>query len=107
MRISCIRRRRHRTSSRLPRRREMTAFPASGQNVWERDEELVAPFIKKMGSQMTYRVGLDTVEGEQARMAQTWMEAAGQNGIPAAFVVDKRGIIAWIGHPIHLKEDLL
>ena len=78
-----------------------------GQNVWERDQELVAPFIKKMGSEMTYRVGLDTVEGEQGKMAQTWMEAAGQDGIPTAFVVDKRGIIAWIGHPMHLKEDLL
>src|SRR6059036_3610528 len=78
-----------------------------GQNVWERDQEVVAPFIKKMGSEMTYRVGLDTVEGEQGKMAQTWMEAAGQDGIPTAFVVDKRGIIAWIGHPMHLKEDLL
>ena len=78
-----------------------------GQNVWERDQEVVAPFIQKMGSEMTYRVGLDTLEGEQGKMAQTWMEAAGQDGIPAAFVVDKRGIIAWIGHPMHLNEELL
>ena len=32
------------------------------------------------------------------------MEAAGQNGIPSAFVVDKAGVIAWMGHPMTLKE---
>jgi thiol-disulfide isomerase/thioredoxin len=65
-----------------------------GQDVWERDTKLVEPFIKDMGDQMTYRVALDLVpEGEKAkgRMAETWMEAAGQNGIPSAFVVNKEG----------------
>ena len=33
-------------------------------------------------------------------MAKTWMMAAGQNGIPCAFVVGKDGKIAWIGHPM-------
>jgi thiol-disulfide isomerase/thioredoxin len=75
-----------------------------GQSVWERKPEAVAPFVKKMGQQMTYRVALDTDEGT---MAKTWMDAAGQDGIPAAFVVDKRGIIAWIGHPTKLKESVL
>jgi len=79
-----------------------------GQDAWERDESLVAPFVKKMGDKMTYRVALDNKEGsEKGKMAETWMEAAGQNGIPAAFVVDKQGKIAWIGHPMSLKESLL
>jgi thiol-disulfide isomerase/thioredoxin len=76
-----------------------------GQDVWEQDPEAVAPFVKKMGKQMTYRVALDS--GDDGKMAQTWMEAAGQTGIPTAFVVDKRGTIAWIGHPMKLKESLL
>jgi thiol-disulfide isomerase/thioredoxin len=81
-----------------------------GQDVWERDTKLVDPFIKQMGDKMTYRVALDLVsEGENAkgRMAETWMEAAGQNGIPSAFVVNKEGRIAWIGHPMQLKESVL
>jgi thiol-disulfide isomerase/thioredoxin len=79
-----------------------------GQDVWEQKPEAVAPFIKKMGDKMTYRVALDLVTGDdKGAMAQTWMEAAGQNGIPAAFVIDKRGLIAWIGHPMNLKEKLL
>src|SRR5262245_29921355 len=75
-----------------------------GQDVWEQDADAVAPFVKKMGKQMTYRVALDSAEG---KMAETWMDAAGQTGIPTAFVVDKRGTIAWIGHPMKLKENLL
>jgi thiol-disulfide isomerase/thioredoxin len=79
-----------------------------GQDAWERDESLVAPFVKHMGEKMTYRVALDDKEGsEKGKMAETWMEAAGQNGIPSAFVVDKQGKIAWIGHPMSLKESVL
>lgn len=79
-----------------------------GQNVWERDESLVAPFIKKMAANMTYRVALDDKsKSKDGAMATTWMKAAGQNGIPAAFIVDKKGKIAWIGHPATLKDGLL
>ena len=35
------------------------------------------------------------------------MEAAGQNGIPTAFLVDPKGRIAWIGHPMTLEEKVL
>jgi thiol-disulfide isomerase/thioredoxin len=79
-----------------------------GQDVWERDESLVEPFVKKMGDKMTYRVAMDDKsKEEQGAMAITWMKAAGQNGIPAAFVVNKQGKIAWIGHPMSLKEQVL
>ena len=76
-----------------------------GQNCWERDESLVAPFVKKMGEKMTYRVALDDkTSDKKGAMAKTWMEAAGRDGIPSAFLVDTKGKIAWIGHPMSLKE---
>jgi hypothetical protein len=79
-----------------------------GQDVWERQIENVVPFVKKMGDKMTYRVALDDMEGsERGKMAENWMAAAGQNGIPAAFLVDKNGKIAWIGHPMTLKEAVI
>jgi thiol-disulfide isomerase/thioredoxin len=79
-----------------------------GQNVWERQDDKVKPFVGKMGDKMTYRVAMDDKsDGGKGRMAETWMQAAGQNGIPAAFVVDKKGTIAWIGHPARLNEELL
>jgi thiol-disulfide isomerase/thioredoxin len=79
-----------------------------GQDCWEKDDDLVAPFVKKMGEKMTYRVALDDKSGAgRGMMAKTWMEAAGRNGIPSAFLVDKRGLIAWIGHPMQLQEKLI
>jgi thiol-disulfide isomerase/thioredoxin len=80
---------------------------AVGQDVWEEDHSAVAPFVKKMGDKMTYRVTLDKGQGRDGEMADTWMKAADQNGIPTAFVINKQGRIAWIGHPMRLNEKLL
>jgi thiol-disulfide isomerase/thioredoxin len=73
------------------------------------DEEtgLVKPFVDKMGDKMDYRVAIDAREGGNARMAQAWLEASGQEGIPAAFVVDGDGRVAWLGHPGDLEQPLV
>jgi thiol-disulfide isomerase/thioredoxin len=79
-----------------------------GQDCWEQDESKVAPFVKQMAEKMTYRVALDDKKGsEKGKMAESWMEAAGRNGIPSAFLVDKQGLIAWIGHPMQLQEKVI
>lgn len=79
-----------------------------GQNCWETDESKVAPFVKQMGDKMTYRVALDDKSGDKkGAMAKSWMEAAGRKGIPSAFLVDTKGTIAWIGHPMSLKEQVI
>jgi tetratricopeptide (TPR) repeat protein len=79
-----------------------------GQDCWEQDDDLVAPFVKKMGEKMTYRVALDDKKTEEKGvMAKTWMAAAGQDGIPSAFLVGKDGRIAWIGHPMELQESVI
>jgi thiol-disulfide isomerase/thioredoxin len=79
-----------------------------GQDCWEQNDALVAPFVKKMEDKMTYRVALDDKKSdEKGAMATTWMAAAQQNGIPTAFVVNTHGKIAWIGHPMTLEEKVL
>lgn len=80
-----------------------------GQDVWERNEDEVPKFVKQMGDKMTYRVALDLKSDskDKGAMAATWMEAAGQNGIPSAFVIDKNQTIVWIGHPMQMDEQLL
>lgn len=76
-----------------------------GQDCAERDETLVAPFVKKMGETMTYKVALDDkTSGKTGKMAETWMSAAGKNSIPTAFLVDTKGVITWIGHPMEMDE---
>lgn len=81
-----------------------------GVSVRERDFADVEPFVQQMGERMAYTVATDLVpEGRPARegaMSQGWMEAAGRSTIPVAFVVDGRGRIAWIGHPLQLADPL-
>lgn len=70
-----------------------------GMDVFERGnnkDATVAKFVESMGDKMDYHVAMDTEDGF---MAKDWMEAAGQNGIPAAFLVHQ-GKIVWIGHPM-------
>ncbi len=73
-----------------------------GQNCSEDDPAAVEEFVRKMGDKMAYRVALD----DNDRVHKSWMAAADQHGIPTAFVVDKTGKIAFIGHPLELDEPL-
>ena len=82
-----------------------------GVSVWERDQSKVAPFVEQMGDKMNYHVAMDDVpeggKGNDGKMAKGWMTAAGQNGIPSAFIVGKQGTIEWIGHPMDGMDKVL
>lgn len=81
-----------------------------GVSVWETDQTAVKPFVKGMGDKMNYCIAMDTVppgkSGNEGLMAKTWMTAAGQDGIPSAFIINKDSKIAWIGHPMTMEEPL-
>jgi thiol-disulfide isomerase/thioredoxin len=77
-----------------------------GQNLGE-EADKVSPFVKSMAGKMSYRVTVDDNKSEGGWMAKHWLTAADQNGIPCAFVVSKKGKIAYIGHPMELQESLL
>jgi tetratricopeptide (TPR) repeat protein/thiol-disulfide isomerase/thioredoxin len=81
-----------------------------GVSIWEHDQNAVKPFIDTMGDQMAYRVAVDAIPenagASDGLMATNWMKAAGQGGIPTAFIIDKDGRIAWIGHPMSMDEPL-
>lgn len=84
----------------------------TGVSVWESrggpfaDDtyDKVSKFVTDMGPKMDYRVAAD---GPEATMAKNWMTAAGQNGIPTAFVVGGDGKVLWIGHPMAGLEEAL
>ena len=75
----------------------------------DQNQEAVAPFVKEMGDKMEYSVAIDDVPGgekaSEGTMADRWMEAADQHGIPTAFIV-RDGKVAWIGHPMAMDEAL-
>jgi thiol-disulfide isomerase/thioredoxin len=59
----------------------------------------VGKFVQEMGPKMDYNVAVDDKPADGS-MATNWMDAAGQYGIPTAFVIGKDQKIAWIGHPM-------
>jgi thiol-disulfide isomerase/thioredoxin len=82
-----------------------------GVSVWESSpddyDSKVPQFVKDMGDKMDYNVAIDDAEGQKGTMAQSWMMAAGQNGIPCAFIIGKKGTIEWIGHPMGGLDKVL
>jgi thiol-disulfide isomerase/thioredoxin len=81
-----------------------------GVSVYEQEPEGVKPFVDEMKEKMDYRVAMDAVpEGAKAvdgKMAKNWLDAAGQETIPTAFIVNADGKIAWIGHPAAIDSPL-
>jgi len=84
---------------------DFTNITFIGVDVFENGDHpdaLVSDFVKRMGDKMDYHVGMDTAD---KFMADNWMKAAGQNGIPTAFLIHQ-GQIFWIGHPLALEKPL-
>ena len=73
-----------------------------GVNVWDDKTPVdkLQAFVDKQGAKMGYTVTVDA----EGTIANNWLKAAGQNGIPCAFIVLK-GKIAWIGHPGNLDGE--
>jgi thiol-disulfide isomerase/thioredoxin len=62
-------------------------------------EDAVAAFVRKNGPKLKYTFAY----ADEGAAAEAWLKAAGREGIPCSFVVDKSGRIAYIGHPMYLS----
>ncbi len=67
----------------------------------DEDVEKVQPFVKSQGKKMDYTVAVD----RRGATKREWMDAAGKEGIPTAFIVTREGKVAYIGHP--LEDEML
>lgn len=80
-----------------------------GVAVMQDDPDEVTQFVEKMGDKMDYRVALDNVDdpkAEEGLTVKNWLQASEQEGIPASFIVNGDGLIAWMGHPMEMDEPL-
>lgn len=74
------------------------------------DDATVTEFMGNLAGQgdktwsdvLTYRIALD----DERKTNERFMDAAGQGGIPCAFIVGKSGNVEWIGHPAEIDEPL-
>lgn len=80
-------------------------------SVWERalaapnDDFLprVRAFVEEHGKAWEFAVGADN---NSDAMSRGWMHGADRRWIPAAFIIDAQGRIAWMGHPLDDREGL-
>ncbi|MBN1490071.1 MAG: redoxin domain-containing protein [Phycisphaerae bacterium] len=63
----------------------------------------VAGFVRQMGDKMGFTVAID----QNGNTTSAYMTAFGIAGIPHAFIVDKRGKLAWHGHPVRGLDSTL
>ncbi|HEY8387972.1 MAG TPA: TlpA disulfide reductase family protein [Parasegetibacter sp.] len=82
-----------------------------GLDVWEHGKEMpegdfyekARTFTQRLGDGMDYTVGADNPD---KYLEQNWLNPAGIRGIPSSFVIDQKGDIVWIGHPINIDPVL-
>jgi len=72
-----------------------------GVSIDREPTRVVRTFLDEHPEIITYAVAHDT----RQRVSRSWMDAAGQQGIPASFIVGRDGRIAWIGHPMSPEFD--
>jgi hypothetical protein len=64
----------------------------------DHSEKEVTAFMDRHGKKVSYTFAY----ADDGAAAEAWLAAAGREGIPCTFVVDKAGRIAYIGHPLYL-----
>ena len=78
------------------------ASPGHGEATGDLTIDRVEKFVMDMGTKIGYRIGFDA-DGDTFK---PYMDGAGRNKLPTAFVVDNSTKLAWIGHPKDLDKEL-
>ncbi len=65
--------------------------------------EQVEALVKKMEKEIGYSIAFE----KAGKTYEAFMDGTHQAGIPTAFIIDKQGRIAWIGHPMDGMDEAL
>jgi thiol-disulfide isomerase/thioredoxin len=65
--------------------------------------DTVKKFVTEKGSSMDYTVA--TQKKDDSHISMAWMKAAGQNGIPCAFILNRSKKLVFIGNPLDPAFD--
>lgn len=75
-----------------------------GLAVWPRRGQRPTKAFIAQRKDMDYQIGEDDRSGKAAR---EYLVSSGINTIPTAMIVDQKGKIAWIGHPMNRMDQVL
>ncbi len=68
----------------------------------DEEKDVVSNFVRNQRTAMDYTVAVD----RRKSTTRAWLQAAGLKGIPAVFMVDRKGRIAFIGNPLADREKM-
>lgn len=74
----------------------LTVLAVSSRDMQGESLDRVSALVSEERDSIAYRVGFD----DRRRTARAWLDAFDVRSVPTAFVVDKSGVIAWIGNPL-------
>lgn len=95
----CIAQMPHLTALQKEHKGKVTVVGVTSQDSRGNTLDKVEAMVKEKGDEtMGYTVAWDS----ERATSEAFMKAAGRNGIPCSFVIDGKGTIAWIGHPMWL-----
>ena len=69
----------------------------------EKELEKVKDFVAGQGGKMDYTVAFDA----ERAVTAGYMDAYGQRGIPTALIVNGKGAVVWVGHPMGEVDKVL
>lgn len=72
----------------------------------ERVRALVAGQSDNIGFRIAIEAGEQGASREGGEMTRRWFDASHSLGLPEAYIVDRAGKLAWMGHPGRLDEPL-
>jgi thiol-disulfide isomerase/thioredoxin len=88
----------------LAEKHEADGVTVIGVAIWPRDRMTpTSEYVRDKGDDMSYTVCAD-IDGKSATK---YMEATGSNSIPTVMIVNREGLLAWVGHPMSGMDEAL
>ncbi len=75
---------------------DLTVLAISSRDLQGESLERVTAAVSEQGEAIAYRVAFD----DRRRTARAWLDTFDVRSVPTAFLVDRSGVIAWIGNPL-------
>jgi len=89
----------------LSRQYKKNGVTIIGFNVFEKQSNRIEDLMRFLDTAMP-KVRYSVAKADNNIMEKEWLLAAGEEAIPHAFIINRNGEIAWIGHPGDIKDVL-
>ncbi|MCB9848861.1 MAG: redoxin domain-containing protein [Phycisphaeraceae bacterium] len=88
----------------IAEKHEADGVTVIGVAIWPNDRMTpTAEYVEQRGDDMSYTICAD-IDGATA---EKFMKATGSDGIPTCMIINREGLLAWVGHPMAGMDEAL